>query len=539
MTNEKTQGADGPILRRKSADDSVVPVEETKPAKAPEVTYRGAPPAQAPPATLSTSAPVAKSEPAYSRVIIETTGSTDDFAAMLSESGAMPVRARYSVGDKVTGTVGSISGRGVYVELPGQVSGVLDPEEGEGMRVGDVVELFVVDTRKGIALGKSMAAGGGSIEFLELALASGAPVEGRVTARNKGGFEVDLKGVRAFCPVSQIDAGFAQDLDAYLEHTYQFKVTDIRENGRNVIVSRSALLEEERKTRTAELLATVKPGDTLHGTVTRLADFGAFVDVGGVEGLVHVSELGFRRVDHPSELVNVGDPIVVTLKSMENTDKGLRLSLSAKGAMDDPWETAVNAFFEGQKVRGTVVRVEPFGAFVEVAPGLEGLVHVSELAWEHVKRPSDYVNVGDAVTVEVQSIDRGRKRLSLSMKSAAGDPWETIEDKYVPGVTVTGTVENVEDFGVFVDLGGLTALIPRSELDLPKDATAHRRFKKGDSVTARVLSVEKARRRIALTLRSEEAVAESRADANAPRAYAESSTGFGTLGDLLKARQKK
>lgn len=540
MSNEKHQGSDGPILRRKTSDETAPKAAEATPAaapKAPEVTYRGAAPQAAP--TLSSPAPAPKvEEPVFSRVVIDTAGTTDDFAAMLAASGQMPVRARYSVGDKVTGTVGSISNRGVYVELPGQVSGLVDAEDVGEVRVGDVVELFVVDTKKGITLAKSLSSAGGSLELLEQALAAGAPVEGRVTARNKGGFEVDLKGFRAFCPVSQIDIGFAQDLDAYLEQTYRFKITDIRENGRNVIVSRSALLDEERKARSAEILETLKPGAVLTGTVTRLADFGAFVDLGGVEGLVHVSELGFRRVEHPSELVKVGDSIVVTIKSMEQTDKGLRISLSAKDAMEDPWQGAISTFFEGQRLKGTVVRVEPFGAFVELTPGLEGLVHVSELAWEHVKRPSDVVNVGDSVNVEIQSIDRERRRISLSMKTTQGDPWESVGERFAPGATVTGTVENVEDFGVFVDLGGFTALIPRSELDLPKDATAHRKFKKGDEVTARVLTVEKERRRIALTMRSEAAVAEAQAVANAPRSY-ESNSGFGTLGELLKARQKK
>ena len=466
--NDNNLGPDGPILRKKSNEEPApAPAVKAAPKaaepaapKAPEVTYRGAAPKPA--ATLSSPEPVAKAAP-VSRVVIDQSGSTDDFAAMFEASGNMPVRIRYSVGDKAEGTVVAIDPRGVHFELPGQVSGVANAEElGVELKVGDTMELFVVDTRRGISLAKTLSAAGGSIEMLEQALASGAPVEGRVTAKNKGGFEIDLKGARAFCPVSQIDTGFVEDLDKYLEQTYRFKITDIRENGRNIIVSRSVLLDEERKARAEEIVNTLQPGAIMSGTVTRLAHFGAFVDLGGIEGLVHVSELAFRRLEHASEAVTVGDTVVVKLKSLEQTDKGLRISLSVKDAMENPWDGAVNAFFEGQRARGTVVRVESFGAFVELAPGLEGLVHVSELAWEHVKRPSDVVSVGDTVQVEVQSIDKERNRISLSMKAIAGDPWETIEERYVPGVTVTGTVENVEDFGVFVDLGGTTALIPKT-----------------------------------------------------------------------------
>lgn len=534
--NDKTLGPDGPILRRKSSEDSAPAPDKAQAPKAPEVTYRGA--AAQPAKTLSAPEP-APPEPVAPRVVIDPSGTTDDFAAMFEASGAMPVRVRYSVGDKVKGTVVAIGPRGVDLELPGQISGVASTEELKEIAVGDVVDLFVVDTRRGISLAKSLAGAGGSIELLEQALASGAPIEGRVTGKNKGGFEIDIKGTKAFCPISQIDSAFVEDMDAYLEKTFQFKVTDIREDGRNIIVSRSALLDEARKARADEILHSLQPGATLSGTVTRLADFGAFVDLGGIEGLVHVSELAFRRLEHPSEAVSVGDTVIVKLKSLEQTDKGLRISLSVKDALEDPWEGGVDAFIEGQRVAGTVVRVEPFGAFVELAPGLEGLVHVSELAWEHVKRTSDIVSVGDKVQVEIQSVDKERRRISLSMKAVAGDPWESIEDRFVPGVIVTGTVENVEDFGVFVDLNGTTALIPRSELDLPKEASAHRKFKRGDDVTARVLTVDKDRRRIALTLRSEEAVAAQHAETNAPRAYQEPSSSFGTLGDLLKARQKK
>lgn len=538
MSEDNNLGPDGPILRRKTTEEAPAsaPKAQIKAApKAPEISFRGAAPV---PTTLSSPTPVQATAP-VSKMAFDTSGSTDDFAAMLEASGSMPVRIRYGVGDKVTGLVVSIGARGVHLELPGQVTGVASGDDLPEAKIGDSVELFVVDTNKGISLGTSLSMSGGSIELLEQALSSGAPVTGRVTGKNKGGYEIDLNGARAFCPVSQIDAGFVEDLDVHLEKTYEFKVTDIRENGRNIIVSRAALMEEAKQARAKEIIDTLQPGATLQGKVTRLADFGAFVDLGGIDGLVHISELGFRRVEHPSEIVAVGDELTVKIKSMDQTDKGLRISLSVKDAMADPWENGLNAFFEGQKVRGTVVRVESFGAFVELTPGLEGLVHVSEMAWEHVKRPADFASVGDKVQVEIQSIDKERRRISLSMKASAEDPWDTIEDRFKLGAEVTGTVENVEDFGVFVDLSGITALIPRSELDLPKEATAHRNFKRGDEVTARVLSIDKQRRRIALTKRSAEAIADQQAEANAPREYEESSTGFGTLGDLLKARQNK
>jgi small subunit ribosomal protein S1 len=236
-------------------------------------------------------------------------------------------------------------------------------------------------------------------------------------------------------------------------------------------------------------------------------------------------------------VVHEGDHVQVKILKIERGDD-MRIGLSMKETMEDPWDAAVSELHVGKKVTGTVTRLEPFGAFVEVLPNVEGLVHVSEMSWEkHVKNPGDIVSVGQQVSVEVQDIDLARRRISLSMKGAAGDPWNNIDERYRVGQEVTGTVENVEDFGAFVSLGsGITALIPRSEMGLGRGSTPHSRFSKGNEVTARVLSIEPQRRRMALTMKSAEEVGES--EGSAQRSWSEGSKGLGTLGDLLKDKLK-
>ncbi len=565
--NDKKQGPLGPIVRKKK--DEPAPSLKTAEAKPEEAKAEATPPAPEPkpePKPLipekkvdteglnlgrrvvdpKTTAPVRKSEP-----VIETTveqASMEDFEAMLAESGmGEPQRVSFSVGDKVAAHVVNIGDKYVYFELPGRaeaLSPIAEFQDKEGaltLAEGDSIDVYVTDTRSGIQVGRKLSSREFASELIEQAFASGVPIEGRVTGTNKGGFEVEIQGVRAFCPMSQIELGFTEEPDVHVGNSYLFRVTKYGEDGRNVVVSRTAILEEERKVAAEKTLATLGEGMNVDGIVTRLADFGAFVDIGGVEGLIHISELGHRRVDHPSEVLKEGQQVTVKILSMKEDRDGLRIGLSIKETLEDPWESGVSNFVEGQKVTGTVSRLEPFGAFVELAPGLEGLVHVSEMSWEkHVKHPKDVVSVGEQVQVEIQSLDIVRQRIGLSMKGAGKDPWSAIDENFAVGLEVSGTIENVEDFGVFVSLkGGITALIPRSEMGLESGATPHRKFSKGNEITARVLSIEPERRRMALTLKSESEMAEATERANAPRSYSDSdSGGFGTFGDLFKDKLK-
>lgn len=486
----------------------------------------------------------------------------DDFAAMLAgEESAQPVRQRFEIGDTVEGTVVSVGSRFIFIDLGGATEGIADraqylDDQGEvTLKAGDKTEFYVIGFDGGIQLGREISAGQSALDAIETAHAAGLPISGRVTGTNKGGFVVNINGVEAFCPISQIELGFTEDPEIHVGNTYTFEVIEVREGGRTIVVSRTALLERQRAEQRKKTLASLKVDEQVEGIVSRVTDFGAFVDLGGIEGLVHVSELSHIYFDKPSDVVKEGDKVTVQILSIEEDPKrpgDLRISLSMKAAEEDPWTTVNDQFAVGETITGKVVRIAPFGAFVEIAPGIEGLVHVSEMSWKkHVATPRDVVELDEEVQVQIQDIDLMRRRISLSMKAAEEDPWEQAAGRFAIAMEVTGTVAKTEDFGAFIDLGdGITALLPRSEMNLPKDVTPHRLFSVGQEVTARVLNIEPARRRMALTLKDASQIdtgAQPKAAApqepSGPRSYQDeeiSNKGsFGTLGDLLRAKKEK
>ena len=480
----------------------------------------------------------------------------DDFAAMLDgQGGDMPQHRRFDVGDTVTGEVVSIGHRYIFVDIgtPDEAMAVraqvVDEEGNVELEVGDEKQFYVIGFDDGVELGRELGSGDNSMEAIETAYASGVPISGRVLSTNKGGFEVNVAGVHAFCPISQIELGYTDDPEIHVGQTYTFEVSEIDDKGRNVVLSRAALLERERASKREETLSSIDIGDHVDGVITRVADFGAFVDIGGVEGLVHVSELSHTYFDNPSDIVKVGDHLSVAVLNIEEDDEGqLRIGLSAKEAEEDPWEEVNDKFAVGETVRGDIVRLAPFGAFVQLMPGVQGLVHVSEISrTKHVSTPHEFVSVGESVQVEIQDIDIMRNRISLSMAATEDDPWKTIDDRFQIGMEVTGVVENIEDFGAFIDLGqGITALLPRSEMRLPSEVTPHRKFSRGEEVDARVLNIEPDRQRIALTFRDAEEIDPSSSkrskdsQPSGPSSYEDDSSSgkqtLGTLGDLLQSK---
>lgn len=485
----------------------------------------------------------------------------DDFAAMLAgEETAQPKRQRFDIGDTVEGTIIAIDSRFIFVDLGGASEGVADRaqylnEDGElTLKAGERAQFYVIGFAGGIQLGKEISAGQSALDAIETAHAAGLPISGRVTGTNKGGFEVNINGVEAFCPISQIELGFTEDPEIHVGNTYTFEVVEVREGGRTIVVSRTALLERQRAEQREKTLASLEIDDKIEGVVSRVTDFGAFVDLGGIEGLVHVSELSHIYFDKPTDVVSEGDTVTVQVLSIEDDERrpgDLRIGLSMKAAEEDPWTTVNDLFAVGETTTGRVVRIAPFGAFVEIAPGIDGLVHVSEMSWrKHVATPRDVVELDQQVQVQIQDIDLMRRRISLSMKAVEGDPWEQAASRFAIAMEVTGTVEKTEDFGAFIDLGdGITALLPRSEMNLPKDVTPHRLFSHGQEVTARVLNIEPARQRMALTLREASQIdtgAQPQTTApetpSAPRSYQDTDFSkkgsFGTLGDLLRAKKK-
>lgn len=359
---------------------------------------------------------------------------SEDFASMLAEfererPDAAPQRRRtVDRGDKVTGRVVSIGRDAVFVDLGAKAEGSLDMEDlldDDGnltVAVGDEVEAVVASVGDTIALRRSFGRGGGApaVQELEDAFNAGLPIDGLVASTNKGGFEVQVGNVRCFCPVSQIDSKFVEDPEQFVGRRYTFRVTKFEGGKRpNIVLSRRVLLEEAQRERAEQTLKTLDVGSTVTGTVSSLRDYGAFIDIGGIEGMLHISELDFRRVEHPSEVLSEGQQVevqVIKIEETGNEKRPLKIGLSLKALKSDPWKDAVGALVEGSKVTGTVVRLQSFGAFVEILPGVEGLVHVSELGGgRRVNHPKEVVSVGDQVEVTILRIDTAEKRIGLSM----------------------------------------------------------------------------------------------------------------------------
>ncbi|MDA8017168.1 MAG: S1 RNA-binding domain-containing protein [Thermoanaerobaculia bacterium] len=331
---------------------------------------------------------------------------------------------------------------------------------------------------------------------LRAALEAQISVDGKVIGWNKGGYHVALGRVAAFCPVSMIEIGNPRNPKNYVDKTFPFRVIEVQEDGKRIVVSRAAAIKADRAAQAAKIKELLSPGKVMKGRVSSITEFGAFVDLGGrIEGLVHISELSRKRVDRADEVVKKGQEVEVQVLKVEKGGK--RISLSMKRLEDDPWESVAERFEKGQEFKGIVVRKAEFGVFVEVEPGLEGLIHVSRLPYGK-SLESDEVSEGLEVEGWVHEVDRKRRRLSLSMRPVAeGNPWQGITDRYPEGELVTGTVERVADFGAFIELEpGLTGLLPFSMLG--GVGNPKRQYHAGKEVSVKVLAIDTGRKRISL-----------------------------------------
>ena len=332
---------------------------------------------------------------------------------------------------------------------------------------------------------------------LEKAMAEKSPVKGQVIGWNKGGYHVAIGKIAAFCPVSQIEIGNPRSPKRYLDKTFPFLVIEIQNGGRRVVLSRAKALEAEREQRAALVRELLKPGTEVEGKVSSLTDFGAFVDLGGgIEGLVHVSEISRRRVEHPKEALESGQKVKVSVMKIEKGGK--RISLSMKRLEPDPWKGAGKRYPGGSKHTGTIRRQTDFGLFVELEPGLEGLVHTSRLGLGKSLEDED-LQVGNEVECWVHEVESRRRRLSLSLREVAGgNPWQGVTDRYPVGDIVKGTVERLANFGVFIELEpGLTGLLPFAVLG-GGAGNPRRQYHPGKEVSVRVLSIDRQRKRISL-----------------------------------------
>ena len=326
-------------------------------------------------------------------------------------------------------------------------------------------------------------------------------IEGKVIARVKGGLSVDI-GVQAFLPGSQVDLRPVKNLESLVNKTYRFKILKYNKRRGNVVLSRRVLLEDERASQKAKTIEFLEEGATVEGTVKNLTEYGIFVDLGGIDGLLHITDMSWGRVGHPSEMFNVGDVINVKVLSFDRDKE--RVSLGLKQLMEDPWTTAAQNYTEGTKVRGRVVSLADYGAFVEVAEGIEGLIHVSEMSWTRkIRNPAKVLNVGDYVECVVLNLDVHNKRISLGMKQVEPNPWDVVADKYPVGTTIEGKIKNITDFGVFIGIDeGIDGLVHISDISWTKRYKHPSEvFKKGDTIRAKVLNIEKDQERFSLGIK--------------------------------------
>ena len=459
--------------------------------------------------------------------------------AELFESYSSGMNDNINVGDRIKGRIIAIGSNNVFVDTGTKVDGavelseLLDEDGVLPLVVGDELDLYVVKADESeIRLSKAIS-GIGGLNMLRDAWEQRIPVEGKVIAAIKGGFHVEMVKRRAFCPISQIDVTYVENPANYVGETLTFIIKRFEENGRNIVVSRREILQKELDASRKAFMAQLSEDSVLEGSVVRLVPFGAFVSLTpGVEGLVHISELSWSRLDNPEQAVTVGDRLQVKVLGIKagETQGAPKISLSVKQAMGDPWADIQQRVKAGQKRLGKVTRCANFGAFVELDPGIEGLVHISEMSYtRRVMRPEEIVAPGDEIMVMVKEVDLDRKRISLSIKDAEGDPWGDVEDKYKPGKTVTGQVEKKEGFGIFVNLEpGITGLLPKSKIAASEKSAAIEALKPGSKISVTIDGINIADRRISL------GTGDATDDQSWQEFTGETNNSLGSLGDQLK-----
>lgn len=379
------------------------------------------------------------------------------------------------------------------------------PEELAALQPGTALEVYVESMRDAegmIRLSKERASKMKTWDTLEKSLEEGAIVEGKVVEKTKGGLSVDISGVRAFLPGSQIDTKIVRDLDLLIGQKLSFRILKINSKRSNIIVSRRAIIEEERALKKVETLTKIREGALLSGTVKNIIDYGVFVDLGGIDGLLHISDISWGRITHPSEFFAVGDQIEVMILKYDEQKE--RVTLGYKQKKTDPWLNISEKYPAGSRVTGKVVSITDYGAFIELEEGLEGLVHISEIDWlPRPKHPSKYLSIGETVEAVVLKLDTDERKFSLSMKQLKPSPWELINERYAPGQRISGKVKSITDFGVFVGLPeGIDGLIHISDLSWTKHIKHPSEIlKKGQKIEAVILGIDTENEKIALGLK--------------------------------------
>ena len=444
-------------------------------------------------------------------------------------------------GSVVLGKVTRATRHHVYLQLPEDCEGLLERREveefdgAEAAAEGQELEVYVlgpIEASGQLRLSRVMVRGGRSPEDLPRCFKENIPVEGKVTTARKGGFDVFISGQRAFLPASQADLDPLGEKDSLVGLIGRFRIIEFNPRRNNIVVSRRKVLEREARALKEDMAGAIEPGQVFEGKVKQIKEYGAFIDIGGTEGLVHVTELSWNRVEQPSDILSIGDHVKVQVLRY-STESG-KLSLSIKRLEVNPWARLGTDFEENGVYDGKVVRIVDFGAFVELAPGLEGLVHNTELTWDPSVRHADEVlDPGDQVQVKLQSFDRKRRRVSLSIKGTTDDPWVDVAEKFPLGSKAAGVVERVAKFGVFVTVApGVTGLIPVSRTGVPRDVSLLRRFHPGNAIEANVIEVDARRRRLTLSLSGSDED-DHREVSSYMKQQKTQAQSLGSLGDLL------
>ena len=409
-------------------------------------------------------------------------------------------------GSLVNGVVIALCADGIMVDIGYKSEGIIprsefSEEELKRLKVGERLQVYLEereDSEGNIILSKEKADRMKVWDQLERIHYKGEIVEGKILSKIKGGMIVDI-GIKAFLPGSQIDLRPVRDLDQLVGKTIPVRVIKMNRRRSNIVVSRRVVLEESRDKRKLTALANLQEGQTIQGTVKNITDYGAFIDLGGIDGLLHITDMSWGRVSHPSEVLMIGDKAEVVILKYDR-EVG-RVSLGLKQKTPDPWSNVEEKYRSGSRIKGKVVSIADYGAFVELEPGIEGLVHISEMSWSHdVKHPSKLVTVGGMVDAVILNVDRKGRKISLGMKQIDHNPWEVVEKKYTVGTKIEGKVKSITDFGVFVGLEeGIDGLIHISDISWTKRIShPSELFKKGQNVEAIVLKIDREKERISL-----------------------------------------
>jgi small subunit ribosomal protein S1 len=436
------------------------------------------------------------------------TASMEEFESLLNESLE---RATPEEGTVVKGKVIAVENGQAIIDIGFKVEGRIDikefatPGKPSEIAVGDVVEVFldrVENARGEAAISREKARREEAWDLLEKANETEERVEGAIFGRVKGGFTVDLGGAVAFLPGSQIDVRPVRDVGPLMGVLQPFQILKMDRRRGNIVVSRRAVLEESRAEQRAEIVAKLTEGDVVDGVVKNVTDYGAFVDLGGVDGLLHVTDMAWRRVNHPSEILSIGETIKVQIVRVNKETQ--RISLGMKQLMSDPWESVETKYPVSAKFTGRVTNITDYGAFVELEPGVEGLVHVSEMSWTKKNaHPGKIVSTSQEVEVMVLDVDPAKRRVSLGLKQCMDNPWDSFAEHFPAGTELEGEVKNITEFGLFVGLDGdIDGMVHLSDLSWDRSGEeAMQDFKKGDMVKAVVLDVDTEKERISLGIK--------------------------------------